>query len=409
MRRWNLVLSGLGVATMLLSSGCDSTVGLDPTRTSFTKVIVPGACKAQDDLGQIDFSVMLLDGTRALLPDTRLNGEVEPVGGLLDFDNFAFSKAPSNADLNIAEPAVATLGEGGDPQGVGLNPIGLEFVYSGGIDRQRDPRLVVFMLDHSGSLVGVDPFSMMFDPTRASDSDDQRISFFQQLIGNLPNEYLLSLVSFSGDFADITPDYSTPVRNKSVILEGLNNLQFEEGGTTPLTRALDDTRSRVIEPNAGMNPVVILFTDGVEDGDPTDSEGGFEAAIDGYANRAGAPIPVIVIHLQPPPAVPAEQRGRSARLAELACRTGGEYIFLQNADEFTTNNNLQPAVLNRIVGVWRLSAQSTLSNAGFGPGGWLLSTQIAVTLAGRSLSADLQRARESSGTFSDTRVWFSKE
>ena len=66
-------------------------------------------------------------------------------------------------------------------------------------------------------------------------------------------------------------------------------------------------------------------------------------------------------------------------------------------------------MLNRIVGVWRLSAQSTLSNAGFDPGGWLLSTQIAVTLAGRSLSADLQRARESSGTFSDTRVWFSKE
>ncbi len=409
MRRRNLVLSGLGVATMLLSSACDSTVGLDPTRTSFTKVIVPGACKAQDDLGQIDFSVMLLDGTRALLPDTRLNGEVEPVGGLLTFDSFAFSKAPSNADLNFAEPAVATLGEGGDPLGVGLNPIGLEFAYSGGIDRQRDPRLVVFMLDHSGSLVGVDPFSMMFDPTRASDSDDQRISFFQQLIGNLPNEYLLSLVSFSGDFADITPEYSTPVRNKSVILEGLNGLQFEEGGTTPLTRALDDTRNRVIEPNGGMNPVVVLFTDGIEDGDPTDADGGFEQAIDGYANRDGSPIPIIVIHLQPPAAVPAAQRGRSAKLADLACRTGGEYIFLQNADEFTTNNNLQPAVLNRIVGVWRLSTQSTLSNAGFDPGGWLLSTQIAVTLAGRSLSADLQRARESSGTFSDTRVWFSKE
>jgi len=408
MRRRNLVLSGLGVAAMLLSAGCDSTVGLDPTRTSFTKVIVPGACKAQDNLGELDFSVMMLDGNRALVPETLINGEVAPVGDLLDYTNFTFSKAPSDSDLMFAEPAVA-VNDAMQPQGVGLNPIGLDFLYSGGIERQRDPRLVVFMLDHSGSLVGVNPFTMMFDPTQASDSDDQRISFFQQLIGNLPNEYLLSLVSFSEDFADITPEYSTPIRNKSVILAGLNELQFEEGGTTPLTRALDDTRTRVIEPNAGMNPVVILFTDGVEDGDPTDGDGGFEAAIDGYANRAGAAIPVIVVHLQPPANAPADQRGRNARLAELACRTGGEYIFLQNADEFTTNSNLQTAVLNRIVGVWRLKAQSTLSNPGFDPGGWLLSTQIEVTLAGESRIADLQRSRESTGDFSDTRVWFSKE
>lgn len=407
MRRRNLVLSGLGVATLLFSAGCDSTVGLDPTRTSFTKVIVPGACKAQDDLGVVDFSVMLLDGTRALLPDTRLQGEVNLVGDLLDETSFEFGKAPEDIDLGFPEPGVG-FGPNGETLGVGLQAIGLDFLYPGGIERQRDPRLVVMMLDHSGSMVGVDPFTNMFDPTKASDSDDQRISFFEQLILNLDDDYLLSLVSFQGDFANITPEYSTPARNKSVILEGLTSLQFDENGTTPLTRALDDVRSRIIQPNPQMNPVVVLFTDGVEDGDPTDGEGGFEQAVAGYADRPEGAIPVIVIHLQPAPGVPAEQRGRSQRLAELACRTGGEYIFLENADEFTTNNNLQPAVQNRIQGVWRLKAQTTLSNGAFGEGGWLLSTQVEVTLGGRSRTFPLQYSTDL-GAARDTRVWFFKE
>lgn len=406
MSRRNLVLSGLGVATMMLSSGCDSTVGLDPSRTSFTKVIVPGACKVDDSLGQVDFSVMLLDGTRALLPDTRLNGEVEPVGGLLDYTSFAFDPAPSDLMYNFST-AGAAIGPDGSPQPVGLQRSSLDFVYSGGEDRKNDPRLVVMMLDQSGSLVGFDPFNGMFDPRQASDRADQRLSFFQQLIGNLPNEYHLSLVSFSGDFANITPEYSTPVRNKSVILEGLNALQYTEGGTTPLARALKDTRERVIEPNGGMNPAVILFTDGVEDGDPTDGNGAFAQEVTSY-ERDGNPIPVIVIHLQPPVDVPAERRGRNARLAELACRTGGEYIFLPDAEQFTTNNNLQAAVLNRIVGVWRLRADSTLSGPDFEPGGWLLSTQITVSLAGRELSTDLQLTSGQGGV-TDTRAWFFKE
>lgn len=409
MRRRNLVLSGFGVATLMLSAGCDSTVGLDPTLTSFNKVIVPGACKAQGDLATIDFSIMLLDGTNALVPDSRLNGENESVGELLDFQSFRFSRAPADLDQPGAEPAVATNANG-ESRPVGLQPIGLDFVYSGGVDRARDDRLVVMMLDDSASLIGVDPFTGEFDPTKATDPDDQRIAFFRQLISTLNQDYWLSLVSFSGDFANITQEYSQPTLNRDPIIMGLNELQYDQSGTTPLTRALNDTRTRVIEPNPGLNPVVVLFTDGIEDGDPTDTDNGdaFEEAIAGYADRAGAPIPVIVLHLQPPPTV-SDRRGRSEKLAELACRTGGEYIFLSNADEFTTNNNLQPAVLNRIVGVWRLAAQSTLSNGSFEPGGWLLSTQIEATLTGRSETFSLQRSTAAGGPASDTRVWFFKE
>ena len=43
MRMKNVCLSGLVTLAALLSA-CDSTVGLDPTRPTFTKVLVPGVC-----------------------------------------------------------------------------------------------------------------------------------------------------------------------------------------------------------------------------------------------------------------------------------------------------------------------------------------------------------------------------
>lgn len=405
MHRRNMVLGGIGLATMLLS-GCDSTVGLDPTRTSFTKVIVPGACKVSDDVSLAELSVMLLDGTTGLVPDTRLNGEIRRVGELLEPDSFSFNKAPADLVYEFPQVGVATSDETDTPVGLALQQAELRFDYVGGENRKNDRRLVVFLMDQSGSLVGKDPFTGDVDLTKASDKDDQRISFMDQLVRNLPSDYLLSLVSFSGEFANITQELSTPSANKDPILEGIEELQFGELGATPLNFALKETLRRVIEQNEqAMNPVVVLFTDGVENGDPT---GDLDEAIDRYSNRGDRPpIPVIVLHLQPPNGVDYP-RGRDPKLAELACATGGDYIFLERADEFTISTDLQPAVQNRVVGVWRLMTNTGFSNAEFQPGGYLLSTELEVTLAGRSRSFALQRSRDL-GDISDTRVWFFKE
>ena len=75
----------------------------------------------------------------------------------------------------------------------------------------------------------------------------------------------------------------------------------------------------------------------------------------------------------------------------------------ERADEFTISTDLQPAVQNRVVGVWRLLTDTGLSNAEFQPGGYLLSTELEVTLAGRSRSFALQRSRDL-GDISDTRI-----
>ncbi|MCA9560865.1 MAG: VWA domain-containing protein [Myxococcales bacterium] len=405
----NRILAATAVAAASLS-GCDSTVGLDPTRPTFTRLLVPGACKVSDDLQMIDISVMMLDGTTALLPDDRLQREFEPISQLLSHEDFRFART-ADSTLDTAEVAVALGEDSGMQQGVDLRTLSLEFDYSGGADRQQDRRLVVLLMDHSGSLVGEDPFTQMITPGNATDREDQRIAFFQQLVNNLPREYLVSLVSFKGSFVNITAEYSTPQPNRENIAEGIGELQFDESGRTPLADALDQTLTRIIDSqgNRDLNPVVILFTDGVEDGDASATN--LEAVTERYANHAGGPVPVIVMQLQPPIPTggsPGFARGRDLGLVNLACRTGGEHLFIEAPAEFTESQNLQAIVRNRIVGTWRLRTETTMNRAAFPPDNYFLSTELTVTLGGRSRSQALSRG-SSGRDFDDTRLWFNKQ
>lgn len=407
MRRRKMVLSGLGAAALVLSTGCDSTVGLDLQANNFREVLAPGACKSRDDVSRFDLSVLLLGGTGQLTPDSRLSGAKGIVGDRLEPASFMFAKAPADAGNMVASVAIAT-DTGNNEQGLGLQIEGLDYRFSGGPDRRDDPKLVIFMMDKSGSLIGRDPFTGDVDISKASDNLGERLAFFQGVINTLPTSYWLSLVPFSQDFAEITEEYSKPKRNKDIILEGLEAATRDVSGLTPLARALGSTYDAVISQNLdGLNPVVVLFTDGLE-GD--DVSGDLYAQIDRYASggQNGEPIPVIVIHLQPPATVQTPGfRGRDQRLADLACQTGGEYIFLERAEEFTTTSYLRSAVIERIDGAWQLDVATTFDGPGFDPDAYLVSTQLQVNLAGEARSFTLQRAPR--GDQRDTRLWFVKE
>lgn len=406
MRRRNLVLSGLGAAALVLSTGCDSTVGLDLQANNFREVIAPGACKTRDDASRIDLSVLLLGGDGQLTPDSRLSGAKGIVGQQLDRSSFDFAKAPADAGNMLTSDAVAS-DPNGNELGLGFQTEGLRYHYSGGEDRALESKLVVLMFDKSGSLIGRDPFSGNVDISKASDNLGERLAFFQGVVNQLPSNYRISLVPFSGEFAEITEMYSLPSLNRDVILEGLEAATRDVAGLTPLARALGSTYDAVISQNLnGLNPVVVLFTDGLE-GD--DVSGDLDAQIARYETGGlnGEPVPVIIVHLQPPPTVDARFRGRDARLADLACRTGGEYIFLERAEEFTTTSYLRSAVLERIDGAWLLDVQTTFDGAAFNPSAYLVSTQLQVNLAGEQRSFTLQRAPR--GDQRDTRLWFVKE
>ena len=167
-----------------------------------------------------------------------------------------------------------------------------------------------------------------------------------------------------------------------------------------------DLMLRLQEDNAVR---VILFTDGVEDGDASATN--LEAVTERYANHAGGPVPVIVMQLQPPIPTggsPGFARGRDLGLVNLACRTGGEHLFIEAPAEFTESQNLQAIVRNRIVGTWRLRTETTMNRAAFPPDNYFLSTELTVTLGGRSRSQALSRG-SSGRDFDDTRLWFQKQ
>jgi hypothetical protein len=418
-------------AAVLLLAGCDSTVGLDSQRLSFSRVLVPGACKApgSDDLSNVEMSVMLLDEDSALLPDDRISGESGRVGDLLTFDDFRFVENPVGTDPGelmgkpgLAENDAETEGQDRVRLPVGLQPDNLKFLWSGGEERRDDNRLVVLLMDQSGSLIGLDPITSMVDTNRASDIRDQRIVFFKDFVSELPDNDYVSLVPFNGEFV-VTAD-SAPTKNRDVILEGLDQLDINQpSGGTPLARALDASLTSIIDfaGNADLNPVVVLFTDGTESGDTSPEGTTLDTVTEKFANhtrtvdgeRVPAPIPVIVVHLQVPASAAVAPlswpRGHDAKYADLACRTGGEYIFLRDAGEFTANGNLPTILRNRVVGTWRLNVQSGLGQGEFTPGGYLLTSELSVTLGGNTASAPMALSRDVNAQTQDTRLWFYKK
>ena len=381
------------------------------TEASFTRLIVPGACKLVGDLGRIRVSAMMqVDEQEALLPIDTLRGQSQPLGEQLSAQDFEFWSSP----ISIATDQDAFVERVGDspPVGVDLRVDDLTFHWSGGEHRKHKERLVLFLLDSSSSLIGENPQTSSLTLEHASDLADERFTFFRELLKLLPEDDWVSLVWFNGHFPTIDMDeltgdaFSRPTRDRDLTAEGLMRVSFLEEGSTPLAAALSDTLSALIDAHSDLNPVVILFTDGVEEGDVS-SGVSLQEVTRSYETHA-PPIPVIVLQLQPH-ADTGYPQGRDRELVDLACRTGGEHIFLEQASDFSNRAHLQMMVRNRVAGAWWLNVETTLDSPEFGPGAYFLSSELALTLDGKTRSASMVRARDDRyGGFSDTRLWFHK-
>ena len=404
----------VGTLAAVTALGCDSTVGLDATRSTLNDLLVPGACRVSgfEDLSEIDVSVILVGDQEAILPDTKVQRETEPVGGLLTPSSFGWARLSGPDDVPGTLPGLAQGVMGGATDDVDLKVKSVEFRYNGGAERRGDPRLVVFLIDSSGSLRGRDIRTGEVDDNKASDKDDQRFAFFNQLLGAMPRNYYVSLVSFNNEIPNIDPGDANdgpavPTRNRDIIEQAISDIEQAEEGATPLARALRDTKSSIIDSNTDLNPVVVLLTDGVEEGDPTDDadRSRLKEAIAAYE---AAKIPVIVLQLQPP-VLAGTPRERDPLLVDLACRTGGEFLFLEQPEEFTASESqVSSIVRHRLVGSWVVRTQTTLSNASFGPDSYFISSELTVTLGGETQPERLARSRDQLLDFLDTRLWLVK-
>ena len=188
-----------------------------------------------------------------------------------------------------------------------------------------------------------------------------------------------------------------------------------------MNQVLKDIYNTVILPNADLNPVVVLFTDGSEEDETISSLRGENGALELYANGyknngLTAPVPVIVLHLDQKPIAAADQNnggfgfssGRDERLVELACATGGDYVFLEGAEEMTSGRlgSLARIVRNRIDGAWSVTAETGLGE--LDADSWYISTTMRVNVASKELSFAMERG-DVSDPSSDSRLWFTRD
>ena len=231
----------------------------------------------------------------------------------------------------------------------------------GGNDIELGPckdTLKILVMDHSGGLVGLDPDSGSLDPSIRSDQADARITFFNFWLGNTDNEFYISVVRMNDQASPIVncdndspcgpPNRvcSSPTRDKDEARCSIDALQAGEGGRTPMNQTLKSVFSALVNTNVDLNIEVILFTDGVEDGDPSGDMTAPGEAVDLYANGIdGKEVPVTVIHIQPPETSPYP-RGEDAQFKSLADKSGGEYFFIPDVGELLMND--QMAIIDAI-------------------------------------------------------------
>lgn len=435
----NLVLG----AAPLTGIACDSTVALDPTQPSLTTVYVSGVCRAEAS-DQLDLSVVLLnqggdkDASASLLPKTRVRRTFSDVETLLQGSAIRFN-LPQIATTDA--PGVTTSAFAAkdsapnetSPLTVEFNRV--DFEYAGGEAAQDLDPYIVLLMDQSASLIGRASESEV-DTAKATDRQDQRIAFFKQVILGLPDNYRVTVMGFKESFADDSEqsNQTLPVASsnlprrlgdavdgrvnrgdavdgrvyRDVVNDYLQSLTIKNDLKvgTPLTKALETAYDLTAESVARLRPTVVLFTDGVETGDSSSEIKTPQALSEPYKTLG---VPVHVVHLQPPVTEAAERRGRSADLAELACATGGDYLFVQTASEFTESNRLEPILVNRLIGRWVLNVKTTLEdNARFPAGaGYLISTDISVTLGKDTRVFSASRSLDGA-TANDQRLWVYK-
>ncbi len=201
---------------------------------------------------------------------------------------------------------------------------------------QCAPTLKVLIMDHSGTLTGLDPTTGRPNSDIATDRSDARITLFQTWLDQLDDEIYVSLVKMNDRGANIVPCErdeacagmgtvcSTPTLDRELTRCGLRSLQFQEMGLTPLNRTLRDVHSTLIEANGDLKAEVIVFTDGVEGDDPSSTDTSNDVVLDLY--RA-AGVSVNFIHLQAREAGPGPQ-GENTYFQQLAEQTGGTYLFV---------------------------------------------------------------------------------
>lgn len=378
---------------------------------------ISGACQTGPD--ELDVSILLVNqeisSASNILPKT-----VSALMSDFNHSNFEFTKSDymtgleSTGQLETSEGTAFIEGQDGSEEASGPKPItaetiSLEYRWSSkvldelqreeaSIDAAYEERipLLILLMDQSRSLLGLDR-SLPEDPDfmrYATDARSERLTFFRELVGNLDERFAVSMMWFSETLSTYNTDLSSvfrPVESRDLVRDEIDRLQESRNykAGTPLRQALTDAKS-LIETldNDLYDPVILVFTDGTESGDSSAASALPHEELSQFFVERHVPVHTIQLRAPINPDLdPAEEEMRPIPLWEmsaLACQTGGEFYYLENAAQFTYNNTLEPIVRNRLTGRWSLKVSASPFSSAvneLGTPGVKMSSQVEVTLA----------------------------
>ena len=181
------ILWGLAVVSMSVAwTGCASDDAAGDTADAgpgslpghVDELSVGTACLA--GAGALELTMQFLafspDGTFGWRPtDTFNDGETpRPFAEVVGPESLSFGESRLEAIAGDAAPEVVTLAASS-----------LQYAPTGGESRAADDRLLVLLLDHSGSLMGQPDPRSPADRAKASDPRDARITFVKDLVLSL--------------------------------------------------------------------------------------------------------------------------------------------------------------------------------------------------------------------------------
>ncbi|MFN3200493.1 MAG: hypothetical protein ACE366_18990 [Bradymonadia bacterium] len=352
----------------------------------FIRLLAAGACPSPSSPDAFTLSVLPYGGpfpSRLITPDDRFNRPTLGAGEALSPEAFQFSCFEEDACID-EEANINIEDVNGARTNTHLDVEEVEFRWTAGTDHVGNDRLVIFMMDNSVSLLGGDVGSPEIDTDRATDPNRRRITFMRELIEDLPTAAgtlrgntptWISIMKFDA-LPEIDAECASPTLDREIATECFDRYSRGEDGPTNLRDALVAVHAQIVSSPAaeGLSPMVVLFTDGVEAGDQSATSWGdaVQPFIDGQ-------IPLFVLQVQPPVAAGAQRQGRDTALAELACASGGQHFFLEDADMFSRDINLRTILTSRFIGEWRVSVAGDLT-ASRREGEVLMSTMLRVRL-----------------------------
>ena len=409
-RRAFLVFTGC-VLQVLLLVGCDTVAEISIDTRNFTTVDSTGVLNALEcdntDVNVVVHFTMADEKGVLISPNERVgNGILHITGQELNFhsDHVEFSNQsvlyPSpdqecggNDDCTapFTCEAINPFNEASSRRICGI-PIVIEtFQEEVRFDDGSDAKRIAVVMDYSQTLEGLNPDGS-YNATRSTDPQNKRISAAQAFILGFRRSHFaessrMCVVSFGGEgraAVNFRPDPSSCMSvNFDQALTQVSQMTVGEVGKSPIWSAVLETIDQQLAGASG-DKIMVLFTDGLDDGSLTDTfEDALAAAVDNN-------VTVHIVQLDNPP--PEDEEGTGPKpyigpedqFARLACETGGSFQYAQAPEDLRP---LFSALATSVSARYEASLQvGQLSSTEIEPGRYRIATAMDITVLGERRS-----------------------